>query len=90
MAAGEYLSSKSQREISLAQIAEEREKVAERPAMYRSSLRTSSRRTACPRRGLWRREMIGRHRDVLLNTKVLRQYGVASRRPAGSPLQGPS
>src|SRR5204863_1119065 len=31
MAAGEYLSSKSQREISLAQIAEEREKVAERP-----------------------------------------------------------
>src|SRR5439155_19466655 len=31
MAAGEYLSSKSQREISLPQIAEEREKVAERP-----------------------------------------------------------
>ncbi len=31
MAAGEYLSSKSQREISLAQIATERENVAERP-----------------------------------------------------------
>src|SRR6266540_2191314 len=38
MAAGEYLSSKSQREIALAQIAEEREKVADRPEDVQAEL----------------------------------------------------
>src|SRR5213083_1077308 len=38
MAAGEYLSSKSQREIALAQIADEREKVAEHGETARAEL----------------------------------------------------
>src|SRR5213593_2656679 len=38
MAAGEYLSSKSQREIALAQIADEREKVAEHSDTARAEL----------------------------------------------------
>ncbi|HEY8953636.1 MAG TPA: VIT1/CCC1 transporter family protein [Candidatus Dormibacteraeota bacterium] len=89
MAAGEYLSSKSQREISLAQIAEEREKVADRPGDAQVELAhlleqdglQGEEATAVA-------EMIGRHRDVLLNTKVLRQYGVAVEEAGGSPIQG--
>ena len=89
MAAGEYLSSKSQREIALAQIAEEREKVADRPGdaevelvhlLEQDGLRADEATAVA--------EVIGRHRDVLLNTKVLRQYGVAVEEAGGSPIQG--
>jgi VIT1/CCC1 family predicted Fe2+/Mn2+ transporter len=89
MAAGEYLSSKSQREISLAQIAEEREKVAERPAEVQVELAHLLEEDGLPRaEAVVVAEMIGRHREVLLNTKVLRQYGVAVEEAGGSPLQG--
>jgi predicted membrane protein (TIGR00267 family) len=89
MAAGEYLSSKSQREIALAQIAEEREKVADRPGDAQVELAhlleqdglQGEEATAVA-------ELIGRHRDVLLNTKVLRQYGLAVEEAGGSPIQG--
>jgi len=89
MAAGEYLSSKSQREISLAQIAAEREKVAERPDEAQVELAHILEEDGLPgdeARAM--AEVIGRHREVLLNTKVLRQYGVAVEEAGGSPLQG--
>lgn len=89
MAAGEYLSSKSQREISLAQIAEERERVAERPAEVQVELAHILEDDGLPRdEAAVVAELIGRHREVLLNTKVLRQYGVAVEEAGGSPIQG--
>jgi VIT1/CCC1 family predicted Fe2+/Mn2+ transporter len=89
MAAGEYLSSKSQREISLAQIAEEREKVAEGPGEVQVELAHILEEDGLPRdEASAVAEVIGRHREVLLNTKVLRQYGVAVEEAEGSPLQG--
>jgi vacuolar iron transporter family protein len=89
MAAGEYLSSKSQREISLAQIADEREKVADRPAEVQAELAHILEEDGLPSdEASTVAEVIGRHRDVLLNTKVLRQYGVAVEEAGGSPIQG--
>jgi VIT1/CCC1 family predicted Fe2+/Mn2+ transporter len=89
MAAGEYLSSKSQREISLAQIAEERERVAERPDTAQVELAHILEEDGLPRdEASAVAAVIGRHREVLLNTKVLRQYGVAVEEAGGSPVQG--
>src|SRR5881396_417415 len=89
MAAGEYLSSKSQREISLAQIGEEREKVARRPQEVQVELAHILEEDGLPSDdALAVAALMGRHREVLLNTKVLRQYGVAVEEAGGSPLQG--
>ena len=89
MAAGEYLSSKSQREISLAQIAEEREKVADQPAVAQVELAHILEEDGLPRdEALAIAEIVARHRDVLLATKVLRQYGTAIEEAGGSPIQG--
>ena len=89
MAAGEYLSSKSQREISLAQIASERENVAGRPHEVQVELAHILEEDGLPSdEASAVAEVIGRHREVLLNTKVLRQYGVAVEEAGGSPLQG--
>jgi len=89
MAAGEYLSSKSQREISLAQIGEEREKVARRPQEVQVELAHILEEDGLPSDdALAVAALMGRHREVLLNTKVLRQYGVAVEEASGSPIQG--
>ena len=89
MAAGEYLSSKSQREISLAQIATEREKVAAHPDVAQVELGHILEEDGLPNdEASVVAGVIGRHREVLLNTKVLRQYGVAVEEAGGSPLQG--
>ena len=89
MAAGEYLSSKSQREISLAQIADEREKVAERAEMAQAELAYLLEEEGLPvDEASVVAEVIGRHPEVLLNSKVLRQFGVAVEEAEGSPLQG--
>lgn len=89
MAAGEYLSSKSQREIALAQIADEREKVADRPEQAQIELAHILEEDGLPaEEASLVAGVIGRHRDVLLNTKVLRQYGVAVEEAGGSPIQG--
>jgi VIT1/CCC1 family predicted Fe2+/Mn2+ transporter len=89
MAAGEYLSSKSQREISLAQIAEEREKVADRPAIAQVELAHILEEDGLPRdEAVAIADIVARHRDVLLTTKVLRQYGTAVEETGGSPIQG--
>jgi VIT1/CCC1 family predicted Fe2+/Mn2+ transporter len=89
MAAGEYLSSKSQREIALAQIADEREKVAERPETAQAELAYLLEEEGLPvDAASVVAEVIGRHPEVLLNAKVLRQYGVAVEEAQGSPIQG--
>ncbi len=89
MAAGEYLSSKSQREISLAQIGEEREKVAKRPEEVQVELAHILEGDGLPREEASAvAAVMGRHREILLNTKVLRQYGVAVEEAGGSPIQG--
>jgi VIT1/CCC1 family predicted Fe2+/Mn2+ transporter len=89
MAAGEYLSSKSQREISLAQIAKERENVADRPLEAQVELARMFEEDGLPGdEAVVVAEVIGRHRDVLLNTKVLRQFGASIEDAGGSPFQG--
>ena len=89
MAAGEYLSSKSQREIGLAQILEERERIVTRPELVRAELAHLLAEEGLPAENADAvAEVIGRHRDVLLNLKVLKQFGVAVDESAGSALQG--
>ena len=89
MAAGEYLSSKSQREIALAQIADERERVVERPADVRAELAYILADEGLPPDDAAQvAEVIGRHREALLNLKVLKQFGVEVEEATGSALQG--
>src|SRR5436309_6679399 len=89
MAAGEHVASKSQREISLAQIGEEREKVARRPQEVQVELAHILEEDGLPSDdALAVAALMGRHREVLLNTKVLRQYGVAVEEAGRSPIQG--
>jgi VIT1/CCC1 family predicted Fe2+/Mn2+ transporter len=89
MAAGEYLSSKSQREIALAQIADERERVAEHGETAEAELAYLLEEEGLPvDEASVVAEVLGRHPEVLLNAKVLRQFGVAVEEAQGSPLQG--
>jgi vacuolar iron transporter family protein len=88
MGAGEYMSSKSQREIFLAQIAAERAEVEERPGEAEAEVafmfereglsEDSSRRIAAE---------IAREPNVLLRTMVEKELGLAIEE-GGSPLQG--
>jgi predicted membrane protein (TIGR00267 family) len=89
MAAGEYLSSKSQREIALAQILEERERIVARPGLVQAELALVLVEDGLPREEARHiAEVIGRHREVMLNLKVLKQFGVAVEEAGGSALQG--
>ena len=89
MAAGEYLSSKSQREISLAQIAEERDRMADRPGEAQAELAHILSEEGLPAEDASQvAAILGRDREGLLNLKVLKQFGVAVEEAGGSPLQG--
>jgi VIT1/CCC1 family predicted Fe2+/Mn2+ transporter len=89
MAAGEFLSSKSQREIALAQIAEERDRVSAGQARAEAELAFILAEEGLPAADATQvAEVIGRHREVLLNLKVLKQFGVAVEEAGGSALQG--
>jgi len=89
MAAGEYLSSKSQREIALAQIAEEREKVAERRGEVETELAYMLGEDGLPEAEAAQvAAIMARHPEVLLNSKVEKEYGIAVEEAHGSPLQG--
>jgi VIT1/CCC1 family predicted Fe2+/Mn2+ transporter len=89
MAAGEFLSSKSQREIALAQIAEERDRVSGGQARAQAELAFILAEEGLPPGDATNvAEVIGRQREVLLNLKVLKQYGVAVEEAGGSALQG--
>ena len=89
MAAGEYLSSKSQREIALAQISDERERVAAQPEQVRSELAYILAGEGLPQDDAAHvAEVIGRNREALLNLKVLKQFGVEVEEATGSAMQG--
>ncbi|MEP7159461.1 MAG: VIT1/CCC1 transporter family protein [Chloroflexota bacterium] len=89
MAAGEYLSSKSQREIGLAQILEERDRIVAQPALVQAELAHLLVEEGLPtEEAAHVAEVIGPHRDALLNLKVLKQFGVAVEESGGSALQG--
>jgi VIT1/CCC1 family predicted Fe2+/Mn2+ transporter len=89
MAAGEYLSSKSHRQIALAQIAEEREKVARRRGEVQAELAYLLEEDGLPDDEAGAvAEMVSRNPEALLSVKVEKEFGIAIEEAEGSPLQG--
>ena len=89
MGAGEYMSSKSQREIFEAQIHGEREEVAERPGEAEAEIAYMLEQDGLPEpdaRDVAR--VMAAHPDVLLKTMVEKELGLAVEPDEGSPLQG--
>jgi VIT1/CCC1 family predicted Fe2+/Mn2+ transporter len=89
MAAGEYMSSKSQREIFEAQQAGERLEVVERPGEAEAEMAFMFEED-----GLAHEEatqvanVIARHPEVLLKTMVEKELGLTGGHAEGTPLQG--
>jgi VIT1/CCC1 family predicted Fe2+/Mn2+ transporter len=89
MAAGEYLSSKSQREIFEAQIAGEREEVETRPGEAQAEVAFMFEEDGLPRgEAAEVARIVSRHPDVLLRTMVEKELSLHVEEHAGSPLQG--
>src|SRR2546427_2011359 len=89
MAAGEYMSSKSQREIFEAQIAGEREEVAERPGEAEAEMAYMLAEDGLPHADASAMaRTIAEHPDVLLKTMVEKELGLTGDDAEGSPLQG--
>jgi VIT1/CCC1 family predicted Fe2+/Mn2+ transporter len=89
MAAGEYLSSKSQREIFEAQIVEEREEVHERPGEAEAEIAYLLERDGLPAaKAATVASVMAEHPDVLLKTMVEKELGLAVESDEGSPIQG--
>ena len=89
MAAGEYLSSKSQREIFEAQIVDERREVHERPGEAEAEIAFLLEADGLPRnKASGVAGMLAEHPDVLLKTMVEKELGLAIQPGEGSPLQG--
>ena len=88
MGAGEYMSSKSQREIFEAQIVGERKRSSNGRARPRRKWPTCSRRMASRGRRLPRSPPHGRASSVLLKTMVEKELGLTQRPTKGRPLQG--
>jgi VIT1/CCC1 family predicted Fe2+/Mn2+ transporter len=88
MGAGEYMSSKSQREIFVAQIGVERAEVAERPGEAEAELALLFEREGLPADAARRvAAEISPHPNVLLRTMVEKELGVTIEE-GGSALQG--
>jgi VIT1/CCC1 family predicted Fe2+/Mn2+ transporter len=89
MAAGEYMSSKSQHEIFEAQIVGERQEVAERPGEAEAEMAYMFEEDGLPAEvaGTLARA-VARHPDVLLKTMVEKELGLTHRLAEGSPTQG--
>lgn len=89
MAGGEYMSSKSQREIFMAQIAGEREEVAERPGEAEAEMAYMLEEDGLPRgEAGTMAATIAAHPDVLLKTMVEKELGLTGEHAEGSPFQG--
>jgi vacuolar iron transporter family protein len=89
MAAGEYIGSKSQREIFDAQIVDEREEVHQRPGEAEAEVAYMFEEDGLPREQA--REvarMMAEHPEVLLKTMVEKELGLSVEEGGGSPLQG--
>jgi VIT1/CCC1 family predicted Fe2+/Mn2+ transporter len=89
MAAGEYMSSKSQHEIFEAQIVGERQEVAERPGEAEAEIAYMFEEDGLPQEdsAAVARSM-ARHPEVLLKTMVEKELGLTHELAEGSPLQG--
>ena len=89
MAAGEYMSSKSQREIFTAQIAGEREEVLERPGEAEAEMAFMLEEDGLPRgEASTMAAAIAAHPDVLLKTMVEKELGLSGEHTEGTPMQG--
>ena len=90
MAAGEYMSSKSQHEIFEAQIVGEREEVVERPGEAEAEMAYMFEEDGLPAgHGRQMARSVGRStRSVLLRTMVEKELGLTHRLAEGSPMQG--
>jgi VIT1/CCC1 family predicted Fe2+/Mn2+ transporter len=89
MAAGEYLSSKSQREIFEAQIAGERNEVETRPGESEAELAYMFEEDGLPAAEATEvARIVARHPDVLLRTMVEKELSLHVDEHGGSPLQG--
>lgn len=89
MAAGEYMSSKSQREIFAAQMVGEREEVTERPGEAEAEVAFMLEEDGLPReRAAGMASTLAQHPDVLLKTMVEKELGLTAEHSEGSPAQG--
>ena len=89
MAAGEYMSSKSQHEIFEAQIVGERQEVAERPGEAEAEMAYMFEEDGLPADvSATLARAVARHPEVLLKTMVEKELGLTHRLAEGSPMQG--
>jgi vacuolar iron transporter family protein len=89
MAAGEYIGSKSQREIFEAQIVDEREEVHERPGEAQAEIAYMFEEDGMPREAaVGVASLMAEHPEVLLKTMVEKELGLIVEPEEGSPLQG--
>lgn len=89
MAAGEYVGSKSQREIFDAQIVDERDEVHERPGEAEAEMAFMLEEDGLPPEAATHvARIMAEHPDVLLKTMVEKELGLVVEPEEGSPLQG--
>lgn len=89
MAAGEYMSSKSQKEIFAAQIADERHEVSERPGEAEAEVAYMLTEEGLPEeRARSVAAILARHPEVLLKTMLEKELGLTDDEAEGSPAQG--
>ena len=89
MAAGEYIGSKSQREIFDAQIVDERDEVHQRPGEAEAEIAYLLEEDGLPHDKAVRvASVLAEHPDALLKTMVEKELGLAVETDEGSPLQG--
>ena len=89
MAAGEYIGSKSQREIFDAQIVDERNEVHERPGEAEAELAYMFEEDGLPRERAGEvARIMAEHPDALLKTMVEKELSLSVEELGGSPLQG--
>ncbi len=89
MAAGEYIGSKSQREIFDAQIVDEAEEVHERPGEAEAEVAFMFEEDGLPHdKALTVARVMAEHPQTLLRTMVQKELGLTMEEGGGSPLQG--
>jgi VIT1/CCC1 family predicted Fe2+/Mn2+ transporter len=89
MAAGEYIGSKSQREIFEAQILDERDEVHERPGEAEAEIAYMFEEDGLPNEAAVElARLMAAHPEVLLKTMVEKELGLVVEPDEGSPMQG--
>jgi vacuolar iron transporter family protein len=89
MAAGEYIGSKSQREIFDAQIVDERDEVHQRPGEAEAEIAFMLEEDGLPRTSAVHvASIMAEHPEVLLKTMVEKELGLVVESEEGSPMQG--